>query len=132
MLKFPAETFLTFFLMILGLLIVNASLGYGFGTFKKPGPGLFPFFLGLSIIFTSVVQFLIALRATTSETLFADQSGRKRVFLITLTIIAWILLMQYLGYVIVTLVTTYSLCKIMQLEGWRKPFVLSVSVALAI
>ena len=45
------------------------------------------------------------------------------------TLCLWILLIPVLGYVPVTLVVTFTLCKIMQLEGWWKPFSLSAGTA---
>ena len=45
---FPLELTFDLILAVLGIIIVFASLKYGFGTFRTPGPGLFPFFIGLS------------------------------------------------------------------------------------
>ena len=40
--------------------------------------------------------------------------------------------MPWLGYVAVTLVSVFALSKIMQLEGWLKPLILSAATALFI
>ena len=37
--------------------------------------------------------------------------------------------MPYLGYVIVTFIAAFCLFKIMKLEGWIKPFILSTAIA---
>ena len=42
----------------------------------------------------------------------------------------WIIAMPYLGYPIATLITAFCLCKIMNLEGWLKPSILSAAMAL--
>ena len=44
----------------------------------------------------------------------------------------WILAMPYLGYPLVTLIATFLLSKIMKLEGWFKPLLLSAGTALFI
>jgi hypothetical protein len=49
-----------------------------------------------------------------------------------LTFVFWIIAMPYLGYVIVTFIATYCSCKVMKLEGWLRPLVLSVGTALFI
>jgi hypothetical protein len=50
----------------------------------------------------------------------------------TATFCLWILVMPLLGYVLVTLLATYAFCKIMRLEGWRKPLAVSGGTALFI
>jgi hypothetical protein len=40
--------------------------------------------------------------------------------------------MPLLGYVIVTLLATLALCKIMLLEGWRKPLAVAIGTSLFI
>jgi len=50
--KAPAsrlEPFVVFLLLVLGLAISVISWGYGFGTLRQPGPGLYPFFIGAAI-----------------------------------------------------------------------------------
>jgi hypothetical protein len=42
----------------------------------------------------------------------------------------WILLIPLLGYVVVTPLVTYGFCKVMGLEGWRKPLLLSAGTSL--
>ena len=58
--------------------------------------------------------------------------GIKTFLLMTATFCLWIAVMPFLGYVIVTLLATYAFCKIMNLEGWRKPLALSAGTALFI
>ena len=47
--KWPLETAFDFILTALGMVIIITSLAYGLGTLRRPGPGLYPFFIGLSI-----------------------------------------------------------------------------------
>ena len=48
------------------------------------------------------------------------------------TFCLWILLMPLFGYLAMTLLATFGFCKIMKLEGWRKPLFLSVGTTLFI
>ena len=43
------EAGFTFFLFAAGVLIAYLSWGYGFGSLARPGPGLYPFFVGSAI-----------------------------------------------------------------------------------
>ncbi len=47
----------------LGIIVIVISLRHGFGTLKKPGTGLYPFFLGLSIAIFGTLLLISELRA---------------------------------------------------------------------
>lgn len=128
---FNHEIIFDFVLMILGIVIIIVSLGYGFGNLAQPGAGLYTFFVGLIFLTLSVPIFVSSLRHKSSEPLF-DRYGLKRFLLMTITFTLWIVVMPFLGYVMVTLIGTYCFCKIMGLEGWLKPLALSIGIALFI
>jgi sterol desaturase/sphingolipid hydroxylase (fatty acid hydroxylase superfamily) len=44
----------------------------------------------------------------------------------------WIVAMPYTGYPIVTLIAAFFLSKVMKLEGWVKPLILALGVAIFI
>ena len=128
---FPLELTFDLILTVLGIVIVFASLKYGFGTFRTPGPGLFPFFIGLSLLISGLALLISNLR----KRLRTPSLGRgdvKTFLLMVLAFCAWILIMPLLGYVLVTVLVTYVICKIMNLEGWWKPLSVSVGTALFI
>ena len=108
-----------------------SSLAYGFGTFKRPGPGLYPFFIGIFISIFSIAIFISGLRSPTSVVLFGH-GGLKTFLFMTAAFCLWIAVMPLLGYVTVTLLATYAFCKIMKLEGWWKPLAVSGGTALFI
>jgi putative tricarboxylic transport membrane protein len=129
--RFRLELIFAFILVTLGVSIIIAASRYGFGTADQPGPGAYPFFVGLSILITSLIQFFSAMKEPAREALLDRYGGKKFLFMIV-TFVLWIIAMPYLGYVIVTLMGAYAFCKIMKLEGWKKPLVLSVGTALLI
>ena len=129
--KLPSGFFFDLCLPAAGIIIVVVSLGYGFGTLKKPGPGLYPFFLGLSIAVFGTMLLISELRTRIRFPLF--QRGDLRIFLSMIAAFClWILLMPLFGYLALTLVATFGFCKIMKLEGWRKPLSISVGTTLFI
>jgi putative tricarboxylic transport membrane protein len=125
------ETVFDFILAILGVVILITSLAYGFGTFRRPGPGLYPFFLGLGILVFSGVLLILEFRPQTRPSLFNRGDVKTLLFMIV-GFCLWILMMPLLGYVIMTLLVTYGLCKIMKLEGQWKPLSVSAGTALFI
>lgn len=118
-------------LVILGITITVISIGYGFGSFRRPGPGLYPVFIGLSITLFSAILFVSEWRARQSIRLF--EPGDLRTLLAMLAAFClWILLMPLLGYVVMTLLSALGFCKIMRLEGWWKPAAISGGTTLFI
>lgn len=128
---FRLETLFVFFLLVLGIAIVVVSLGYGFGNLGRPGPGLYPAFLGAAISIFAFFILISELRAGTGKPL-PDKHGATTLVLMTATFCLWIVAMPLLGYVVVTLLAAFAFCKIMQLEGWWKPFAVSGGTTLFI
>ena len=127
--KLPSGFFFNLCLPALGIIIIVVSLGYGFGTLKRPGTGLYPFFLGLLIAVFGTLLFISELRAHAHFPLF--QRGDLRIFVSMIAAFClWILLMPLFGYLAMTLLTTFGFCKIMKLEGWRKPLFISLGTTL--
>ncbi len=129
--KFQTEILFDFILITLGVLIMAISLAYGFGTFRRPGPGLYPFFIGVCIFFFSIALLIAGLRSPMSTLLF-DPGSTKTFLFMTAAFCLWIVVMPVLGYVPVTFLATVAFAKIMKLEGWWKPLAVSAGTALFI
>lgn len=124
------ETAFELVLLAIGCAIAFVSWGYGFGSFERPGPGLYPFFVGLAIALLALLTLRSALRAPHRPAL--DPEGSRVVLSMTATFCFWIAAMPLLGYVLVTLIATFVFCKVMKLEGWRRPLAVAVGTALFI
>lgn len=127
--KWPLEIAFDLFLPVLGVIIMVISLGYGFGTYTRPGPGLYPFFIGLSIALFGTVLLLSEFRKLAWSPLLGRGEIQTFLFMIA-TFCLWILLMPLLGYIVVTMLATFGFGKIMKLEGWWKPLSISVGTTL--
>ncbi len=123
------EIFFDFLLFILGIVIIIVSLQYGFGALKQPGPGLYPFFLGLIIVPFSIVLVILGLKSKKAEPIF-DKAGFITFSLMVVSFFLWIVSLPVLGYVVATFGVTYAFCKIMKLEGWIRPLIMSICTAL--
>jgi hypothetical protein len=128
---FPLEMTFDVILVLLGVVISLTSLQYGFGTLRTPGPGLFPFFLGLGVLISGLAL-LIAEFRTQIPLASLNREDVNPLLSMILAFCVWILAMPFLGYVFATVLATYGICKIMNLEGWWKPLSVSVGTALFI
>ena len=116
-------------LLVAGCAISYVSWGYGFGSMARPGPGLYPFFLGIAIAGFSLFVLAANRKAVEGEPpLEGDQA--RTLFHMAAIFCLWIAAMPLLGYVAVTLLATYAFCKAMNLEGRKKPLAVSVCTAL--
>lgn len=128
---FPLEMTFDVILALLGVVVTLTSLRYGFGTLRAPGPGLFPFFLGLGVLITGLALLTSEL-GTQIRSASLNREDVKPLVSMVLAFCVWILAMPFLGYVLATVLVTYGICKIMDLEGWWKPLSVSVGTALFI
>ena len=129
--RWSMETVFDFILTGIGIIIIITSLTYGFGSLRRPGPGLYPFFIGLSIAVFGMVLLIAEFRPQTRPPLF-NRGDIKTLLFMIVAFCLWILMIPFLGYVIVTLLVTYGFCKIMKLEGLWKPISISAGTALFI
>jgi putative tricarboxylic transport membrane protein len=128
----PSERIAYLAIVILGLLMMLLSLSYGIGSLKKPGAGLYPFTIGLFVFPMGLSLFISSfLRSKKNNSLLNREE--IQIFLSFIGVCAfWILAMPYLGYPVVTFFSTFFLGKVMKLEGWIRPFLLSAGTALFI
>ena len=127
--RIKLATCFDFLLLVLGIVITAISFGYGFGSLARPGPGLYPVFLGMAIAVFSFFILRSDLRSETASPVL-DKAGARTLVFMTLIFCLWIVAMPLLGYVLVTLLATYAFCKAMKLEGWWKPLAVSGGTAL--
>ncbi len=129
--KISPEAFFSLLLALLGGITAVLSWRYGLGTLRRPGPGLYPLFIGLAIVAFSLLLFKSELKTRALVPLFGSGSLKTFLFM-AVAFCLWIVVMPWLGYVLVTLLVTFGIAKIMKLEGFWKPFSVSAGTALFI
>lgn len=129
--SFGSERIAYLVVSMVSIMIMISSLSYGLGTPRKPGSGLYSFVVGLFIFPLSLSLFISSLRSRKKDPILNREQMKTFLSLIG-AFVFWIMVMPYLGYPIVTLVTAFCLSKIMKLEGWLNPTILSAGMALFI
>jgi putative tricarboxylic transport membrane protein len=128
--NYRSERIAFFLIGVLSMVIMLFALSYGIGSPAKPGPGMYPFVVGLFVFPLSLILFIGSLRGKKEDAALMDrrQAGTFALFIGACAF--WILAMPLLGYPLVTLIVTFLLSKIMKLEGWLKPLLLAFGMAL--
>ena len=100
------------------------AYGYGLGSLREPGPGLWPFVLCVVITALSLILLVTGRRLTDSEA-FTRSSTLPLVGLITF--IAFGLLMPVIGFEIPALALSVIWLRFLGHESWRNTIVISVA-----
>ena len=126
------ETLFTGALTLVGLGIVYAAVQYGFGSPREPGPGFFPCFIGVLIVLFGGILLRPRRGSKEAPKLFANRDGAKRFWLAAASLVVWLLLLDALGFLLITFIVTWADAKIFRLEGWVKPALLAAGTTLMI
>ena len=99
------------------------AYGYGLGSLREPGPGLWPFVVSVVIAALSIVLLVVGRGLTDSEA-FTRSSVLPVVGVVTF--VAFGLLMPLTGFEIPALVLCVVWLKFLGGEGWRNTIVISI------
>ncbi len=114
-----------------GIYVLFCSVQYGIGSILKPGAGYWPFVMGIlqtllgGLLVVDSVKFRGG-RRTAGERLQPRQT--LRIGLIAATLLLWVVVSAYVGWVPTTLVLVVFLSRLYGLRGWVMPILLSVLV----
>lgn len=129
--KMELENVVACLFSVLALVIMGMSVKLGFGRVIEPGPGFFPFFTGLLLLVSGLVLLKLPKNKKDRQSFFQD-NGNKRFWGMILALVGWLALIPLLGYVVVTFIAMVAFAKIMGLEGWGRPVVISLSTTIVI
>ena len=108
----------TFFL-ILGLGVCFFSWKIGLGSPAKPGPGFMPFLAGLLLAALSFVLSVQVLLSWTMPTWEAKIQW-KNIFSVLAAMVAYGLLLDQIGFVLVTFAFVVLLMKVIEPQSWKR------------
>jgi len=120
-------------------LIFSAFVSYqsyklGLGTLHQPGPGFFFFWTGIVIAILSLIVIVISLRKRSPEEAQQPTFGKKnvtKIVLVLISLLLYALLMEWLGFLIVTLVFFIFLLGAIEKKRWSFAVLVSLIVTAA-
>ncbi len=126
------ETLFTAALTLVGLGIVYTAVQYGFGSPREPGPGFFPCLIGLLVVIFGGILLTPRRQEKKEQKLFDNRDGTWRFWLAAASLVLWLLLLDALGFLLITFIVTWADAKIFKLEGSIKPALLAAGTTLMI
>ena len=116
--------------LALGIAVIIGAYRLALGDFHKPGPGLYPFILGLALCGCSIPAIIGSLRRA-NETRgegheFFKKDRLQKVVLVIIYLTAYGLLLTWMGYVLTTLIIFFLIFKTMGSIRLRTIFIVLI------
>jgi putative tricarboxylic transport membrane protein len=119
-------------LFALGIFVSSYSYKIGIGSLSNPGPGLFPFLLGILLFLLSLYKMNKEIRNRTGwETGHNALIFRKLIALISI-LLFYGLFLQTLGYTLTTFITLSLLFKTAGYKYWRRIIIYAICIVFII
>ena len=127
-----SDAFSALFWLFFAVYVAIESYRFGLGSWGTPGPGYFPFGAALCLGILSLSTFIKKpARASSEKAPVRSQKLRlQNVFLILLTMVAYILLLNKIGFFLCNFFFVVLFLRIASWRRWMTLFVIAFSVAL--
>jgi putative tricarboxylic transport membrane protein len=116
--------------LILGIVYLIGSLNLGIGSATSPGAGLYPFFIGITLISLALPLFLLSIKQKepqqSQEEGFPKGKDLKRVVALALTFVFFAIFLKPLGYWVCGTALMGASLKLLGMQSWGK--IVSISI----
>jgi putative tricarboxylic transport membrane protein len=124
------DKFSAIFFFFLSLYICYESVHLGVGRLRKPGSGFFSFWSGVAIgILTLAILFQSRKRKADEEE--SSQGSWREKFFCFFSLLAFVLLLNSLGFLFTTFLFMGFFLKVVERKGWVTSALTALAVALA-
>jgi putative tricarboxylic transport membrane protein len=120
-----------FFWLLFSLFVSYESYRLGLGSVHQPGPGFFFFWTGIAVALLSVVVILRSFGTQAPEEEKEGPTGKRtttKVILVLVALFLYAILMERLGFVIVTLLLFCFLLGVIEKKKWWFAILVSLAV----
>jgi putative tricarboxylic transport membrane protein len=104
-------------LIFVGIGVIVGAMGLRVGTPTEPQPGFFPFLSGVSILILSSILLILGWLGRTKSRIRFGEMGRP--VKVMAVLIAFVALLDPLGYLITSLIVVALVLHIMGIKSWR-------------
>lgn len=117
----------------LGVGYLAKSLELPMGSAARPGAGLYPFLVGITLVVLSVSFLMHSLRAKETqpdrEEPFPKGKDRQRVVVVASTLFFFVLFLNTFGYLICSIALMGAILRLLGLRSWGKVVFISIVTA---
>jgi putative tricarboxylic transport membrane protein len=114
-----SDKYLSFIWLLSAILLIEESWRLGVGELRKPGSGLFPLLIGIFLLIVSFLLFLQTRSHVTPDKEGVEKVRVRNILLCISSLYAYILLMEWLGFIVSTFSLIFFLLKAIEHKGWR-------------
>ena len=118
------------FLLLLSLFYTICARGYSFGTPTAPKTGFLPQLVGYIAVAVSAYLLIVSLMGKGDAKDVKLQCDYKRLGLLILSMVLYIVLFDILGYLVCTVLLLIAAMKIGKVKGWKIPLVVALLTAI--
>ena len=93
---------------------------------REPGPGFFPFFLGLTLAILSIIAFIFPEQKKKMAAVWDDWQKGRGIVSIFAGLIVYLLLVRTLGFYIDTFLLMTFLLKMSGEKGYKRPLLIAL------
>lgn len=130
--KLTGEKLVNLGLFLLSAFYLGYSLShYQLGTVRMPKEGFMPMLVGVAATLISAFLTVQAFLNKGDSQNVKFEISWKRFFLLVVISVAYALLMSIIGYTVSTFLFLLAVLKIVNVDGWMKPLLISIIAAVA-
>jgi putative tricarboxylic transport membrane protein len=117
--KMRSDKYLSLLYLLLAILLIEESWRLGVGELRKPGSGLFPLLIGMFLLIVSFLLFLQTRSHGTTDKEGTEKVRYRNILLCISALYAFILVLEWLGFIVSTFFLILFLLKAIEHKGWR-------------
>ncbi len=107
--------------VLLSIVYLTIGMNYSVGALSRPGPGVFPMFIGILLFVSSIGICLGAKSKSASDGIeWPRGDGRGRILAIVAASVMYVVMLPYLGYLIVCAGITLVVLHVMGMHTWPR------------
>jgi len=112
--------------LVFSCLIMIESVRLKLDEIREPGPGFFPFFLGLTLAILSIIAFIFPEQKKKMAAFWDDWQKGRGIVSIFAGLIVYLLLVRTLGFYIDTFLLMTFLLKMSGEKGYKRPLLIAL------
>ncbi len=128
--KRRVKVYSSLFWFLLSVITCHEALKLKIGEFNQPGPGFFPFCIGLVMGILSIVALVLSLLERKGQIVTSEKIRWWNIILIVLLLIGYALSLEKVGFLINTFLLITILLRFVEPQSWRTSILGGIIIAI--